>query len=59
MLQNAGLKEGINIAIKKNLRESFRKVISPSYHMALKIFIEGSCTDIIHAGEKEICSCYF
>ena len=36
-----------------------RKVMSFSYHIEWKTFIEASCTNNIYTGEKTFCSCVF
>ena len=49
-------KESKNTAVEKNLRIAinvYKKTMSSSYHMGSKIFIEASCTNSIHTGEKD------
>ena len=35
------------------------KIMSSSYDMEGKTFIEASCNNNMHTGEKVFCSCYF
>ena len=51
-----------NVAVEKYLRATrsfYRKTMSSSYHMELKILIKASCSNIMHIGENRFCSCYF
>ena len=36
-----------------------QKVMSSSYHIEQKTFIEESCTNNVETGEKSFCSCHF
>ena len=47
--------------MKKSHRNDklLEKITSSSYHMEQKTFIEASCINNIHTGEKNFCTCWF
>ena len=60
LFQNTCFKENDNMAGEKihSNDKLFEKIMSFSYHMEQKTFIEPNCIFNIHTGEKKI-SCYF
>ena len=59
--QDTGFKESNNMVLKKcqGNNKLSRKVMSFSYHIEWKTFIEASFTNNIHTREKTFCNCHF
>ena len=60
-LQNTGFKKTSNMAVKQpqSNDELLWELMSSSYHIEQKTFIEASGTNNIHTGEKGFRCCHF